>query len=204
MRSATGCPGGPGSPWAPAMAMKDPYHMTSRWKLLAAPLAVACAAVLVMTMGVVAPAVGRAERDDLHAGIVADFYRIEHAALCYLRDNGDAPSAAFDLSEGYDGGLVQRAFAPLRHQATWQGPYLAAPPARPTPQSFWSLAEPQALEDSDRDGAADELWVRLHRGYGELDDQTAAWLDATLDDALPDAGELRVTPTWIWFKVTER
>lgn len=187
------------------MASPDPFSMTSRWKVLAAPVSLAVLVVLVGSMGVVAPgAAEQAEREDLHAGLVADFYRIEHAVQAYLADNGEPPAAAFDLSDGYDGGLVQRTFAPLRHQGTWQGPYLPRPPARPTPQSFWSLAEPQALEDADRDGAADEVWARLHRGYGELDDATAEWLDATLDDGQPGLGGVRVTPTWIWLKIAER
>lgn len=187
------------------MSSPDPFRMPSRWKLLVAPVSLAVLAALVAGMGVVVPGgAARAGRDDLHAGIVADYYRLEHAVRSYLDDNGEPPAPAFDLSDGYDGGLVQRAFAPLRHQPTWRGPYLASPPVRPTSQSFWSLAEPQAMEDADGDGAADELWARLHRGYGELDDETAAWLDASLDDGQAGQGALRVTPTWIWFKLAER
>jgi len=186
------------------MAGKDPFLISGRWKLLAAPLALAASALLVTLMGVVEPLDARATRDDLRAAIIADFYRIEHAVLAYLEDNGDIPPAAFDLSQGHDGGLVQRASAPLRHQASWKGPYLVTPPARPLPQCFWSLAELQRMQDDDGDGAADEAWTRLHRGYGELDDVNAAWLDTTLDDGRPDAGGVRVTPTWIWFKITER
>jgi hypothetical protein len=186
------------------MAGKDPFLISGRWKLLAAPLALGAAALLVMLMGVVEPLDARASRDDLRATIISDSYRIEHAVLAYLADNGALPSAAFDLSEGHDGGLVLRAAAPLAHQATWKGPYLVTPPAHPLPRCFWSLAEPQLMQDDDGDGQADEAWSRLHRGYGELDDETAAWLDQTLDDGRPDAGGVRVTPTWIWFKITER
>jgi hypothetical protein len=185
------------------MAGQDPFLFSGRWKLLAAPLALGAAALLIVLMGVVEPLGLRASRDDLHAAIIADSYRIEHAVKAYLADNGRLPSAAFDLSEGHDGGLVQRASAPLAHHDTWNGPYLSPPPSRPLERCFWSLAEPQHLQDDDGDGQADEAWSRLHRGYGELDDETAAWLDRTLDDGQPDAGGVRVTPTWIWFKITE-
>jgi len=54
------------------------------------------------------------------------------------------------------------------------------------------------------DGRPDELWTRLNRGNGEVDDDTAAWLDRSLDDGRADAGKVRVTPTWIWFELAER
>lgn len=186
------------------MAGKDPFQpdTRSRWPVVIA--AVGALALLTTTMGVVAPIEANADTDELRAGIISDFYRIEHAAQAYVDDAGDFPAPAFDLSEGYDGGLRLRASAPPRQRKAWKGPYLEAPPARPTPQSFWSLSEPQHLQDEDGDSQADELWARLHRGYGELQDSTAAWLDRVLDDGRPDDGKLRVTPTWIWFKLLER
>jgi len=185
------------------MASKDPFQFTGRWKLLVVPVSIGVAFLLVGTMGVVRPLSRQSDEERLRAGIVSDFYRLERAAVAYVADNGEFPAAAFDLSDGYDGGLVQRAAAPVRHQATWAGPYLKASPPRPTPQCFWSLAEPQCLQDADHDSQADELWVRLHRGYGELDDETAAWLDRVLDDGQPGKGRVRVTDTWVWFEVAE-
>lgn len=185
------------------MASKDPFQVSGRWRLLVVPASIVVAFLLLGTMGIVAPIRHRSEADELRSGIVSNFYRLERALVGYVTDNGEFPAAAFDLSGGYDGGLLQRASAPVRHQPTWDGPYLRAAPSRPLPQCFWSLAEPQRLEDEDGDGQADELWVRLHRGYGELDDETAAWLDRVLDDGLPGDGRVRVTPTWLWFEVVE-
>jgi hypothetical protein len=186
------------------MSGTDPFRAGVRWRWPVGLAAVGALALLTTTMGVVAPLRGGVGEDDLRAGIVSDFYRIEHAAQAYVQDTGDFPGPAFDLSDGYDGGLRRRASAPPRQQGSWKGPYLELPPARPTPQSFWSLAEPQTMLDADGDGAADELWARLHRGYGELGDETAAWLDRVLDDGQAGGGALRVTPTWIWFKLLER
>jgi len=185
------------------MASKDPFQVSGRWRSLAIPLVFAAAVMIVGTMGVVDPLRDQATADDLRSAIVSDFYRIEHAALAYARDNGEYPAAAFNLSDGYDGGLASRTSAPARHQKTWSGPYLAPLPSRPTPQAFWSLAEPQSLRDADGDGQRDELWTRLNRGNGEVDDETAAWLDRSLDDGRADAGKVRVTPTWIWFELAE-
>jgi hypothetical protein len=185
------------------MASRNPFEVRSGFRLLVVPASIGAALLLLGTMGVVAPLSGGKDPEALRAAIVSDFYRLEHAALSYVSDTGEFPAAAFDLSEGYDGGLVGRASAPVRHQDSWDGPYLAAPPGRPLPQCFWSLAEPQSLQDQDGDGQADELWLRLHRGYGELDDETAAWLDAVLDDGRADGGRVRLTPTWVWFAVTE-
>jgi hypothetical protein len=186
------------------MSGKDPIQPGGRWRL---PLVVGVAAALTALasmMCVISPLRASAARDDLRAGIISDYYRLEHAAQDYVRDNGGFPGPAFDLSDSYDGGLRLRASAPPHQQATWKGPYLSAALARPTPQSFWSMAEPQVLQDSDHDGQADELWARLHRGNGEIDDDTAAWLDKVLDDGAADTGGVRVTPTWIWFKLLER
>jgi hypothetical protein len=185
------------------MASKDPFQISGRWKLLVVPVSIGIAFLLLGTMGVVSPLSGRTDDDQLRADVVSDFYRLERAAVAYVADNGEFPAAAFDLTGGYDGGLVQRTAAPVRHQPTWAGPYLRSPLKRPAPKCFWSLAEPQCLEDADGDRQADELWVRLHRGYGELDGETAAWLDRVLDDARPDQGRVRVTDTWIWFEITE-
>jgi hypothetical protein len=186
------------------MSGKDPFQPGNRWRKAAAIAALGVIATLGATMGVVSPIRDDANQDELRGSLVSDFYRIEHAAEAYVKDTGDFPGPAFDLSGGYDGGLFKRDSAPRRQQAAWKGPYLDPAPARPTRQSFWSLAEPQSLEDADHDGQADELWARLHRGDGELDDGTAAWLDQVLDDGQPGTGKLRVTPTWIWFKLLER
>ena len=185
-------------------ASKDPFQVTGRWRFVVFPLVFAAAVLTVGTVGVVQPLQEQVTADDLRSAIVSDFYRIEHAALRYVKDNGEYPAAAFDLSDGYDGGLRQKANAPVRHQKTWAGPYLAPLPSRPTSHAFWSLAEPQHLRDADGDGQADELWTRLNRGNGEVDDETATWLDQALDDGRPDAGRVRVTPTWIWFELAER
>ena len=185
------------------MASKDPFQITGRWRFTAFPLVFAAAVLTVGTMGVVQPLRKQATDDDLRGAIVSDYYRIEHATLAYVEDNGEYPAAAFDLSDGYDGGLCRRTSAPVRHQKTWSGPYLDALSLRPTPHCFWSLAEPQSLRDADGDGLPDELWTRLNRGYGEIDDETAAWLDRSLDDGRADAGKVRVTPTWIWFELVE-
>ena len=185
------------------MASRDPFQVTGRWRFVAFPLVFAAAVLTVGTMGVVHPLRRQASADDLRSAIVSDYYRIEHAALSYVEDNGEFPAAAFNLSDGYDGGLRQRTSAPVRHQPTWAGPYLDPLPSRPTSQAFWSLAEPQRLLDADRDGQPDELWTRLNRGNGEIDDETAAWLDRSLDDGRADAGKVRVTPTWIWFELAE-
>ena len=185
------------------MASKDPFQVNGRWRFVAFPMVFAAAVLTVGTMGVVQPLQEQTSADDLRSAIVSDFYRIEHAALAYSADNGEFPAAAFNLSDGYDGGLRQRANAPVRHQKTWAGPYLDPLPSRPTRQSFWSLAEPQRLIDGDGDGHLDELWTRLNRGNGEIDDDTAAWLDRSLDDGRADAGKVRVTSTWIWFELAE-
>ena len=44
----------------------------------------------------------------------------------------------------------------------------------------------------------------MHRGTGELDDATAAWLDQVLDDGKPGTGKVRVAPGAILFKLLER
>jgi hypothetical protein len=186
------------------MASRARVHVTGRWRFVAFPALFAAGVLLLGTTGVVEPLTRQVDADELRSGIVSDYYRIEHAALDYLRDHGEFPAPAFDLSDGYDGGLKRRANAPLRHQPAWAGPYLDPLPERPTKQSFWSLAEPQALLDADGDGQTDELWARLNRGYGQIDDENAAWLDVSLDDGVADAGMVRVTPTWIWFKLAER
>jgi hypothetical protein len=185
------------------MASKDPFQVTGRWRFTVFPLVFAAALLTVGTMGVVHPLQRLTTADDLRSAIVSDYYRIEHAALAYVEDNGEYPAAAFNLSDGYDGGLRRRASAPVRHQKTWSGPYLDTLSLRPTRHSFWSLAEPQSLRDADADGLPDELWTRLNRGNGEIDDETAAWLDRSLDDGRADAGKVRVTPTWIWFELAE-
>jgi len=167
----------------------------------------ACGAVAVAAVfglaGVVAPATLVPERTDLRAAILADHARLSAALSGFARDTGVLPKAVFDLTEGYDGGLLDATFVPAAVADAWRGPYIGARPSRPTPASFWSVAEPQLLLDLDRDGEADESCLRLHRGYGEIDDDTAAWLDGVLDDGDPQRGHVRVTPTWIWFRIVE-
>jgi hypothetical protein len=159
---------------------------------------------LLATMGVLVPRTDRGAGQDLRAAVLQDYYRLEHAVSEYVTDLGEFPAPVFDLTEGFDGGLADALFVPLELRERWHGPYLRSHLGRPTRSSFWSLVEPRVLHDGDRDGEADEAWARLHRGYGELDDATAAWFDEVLDDGVADAGIVRVTPTWIWFQLFER
>ena len=182
---------------------RDPFQFSPRLRALPIAAAGLALAGLAGLMGVVAPGESRLSRQDRQAAILADYYRLEAALVAFVRDTGQLPGAAFDLTEGVDGGLCERTFVPSDVLPRWRGPYLHARPSHPTPASFWGVAEPRVLVDRDRDGDPDECCLRLHRGYGEIDDETAAWLDQVLDDGRPDAGRVRVTPTWIWFQVAE-
>jgi hypothetical protein len=161
-------------------------------------------ALVMLAMGVVAPVSGAAVQAELGARIVRDIQRLRAAVADYALDTGAVPPAVFDLSRGYDGGMTDVDTAPFRVRASWNGPYLPGSMARPTPASFWGLTGRRRQLDRDGDGQDDELWARLHRGHGEIDDSLAAWCDAVLDDGAPDAGAVRVTPDWVWFHLIER
>jgi hypothetical protein len=160
-------------------------------------------ALLVLAMGVVSPASGETSSEALGPRIAHDIQRLRSAIAEYTLDTGELPTAVFDLSEGFDGGLSNPDTAPFRVRDRWDGPYLPGPMQRPTPASFWSLAERRLLLDRDGDGEEDECWIRLHRGHGEIGPSLAAWCDLVLDDGMPSAGAVRVTPAWIWFHLLE-
>ncbi len=186
------------------MSSKDPFLPASRWRMLPVPALAVAFLALVVSMGLVSPTHERLAAEDLRAQVVSDFYRLQHAASAFAKDNAAFPPAAFDLTGGLDGALTDRSFVPATLAATWKGPYLTPPMGRPTRNGFWSLAEPCCMRDADGDGAADELWARLNRGSGEIDDESAGWLDRVLDDGGDGTGTVRVTPTWIWFQLVER
>jgi hypothetical protein len=185
------------------MSSPDPFHTPSTWRvLLPAALFLAMLGVVVL-VGVVEPEglSGRAER--LRATVLQDYYQLEHAVDSYVRDTHALPTSTFDLSAGSPGPLSDRQLVPLPQQAAWHGPYLETGLSHPTGASFWSLVDPCLKEDADHDGESDEVWGRLHRGYGEIDDATAQWLDQVLDDGDGACGTVRVTDTWIWFQLLE-
>jgi hypothetical protein len=185
------------------MRSPDPFHCPSKWRvLLPGALFLAMLGVVVL-VGVVEPEVLSGEAQQLREAILEDYYRLEHAVGAYARDTRSLPSRSFDLTEGTASVLTDRTLVPLERHDAWHGPYLSPGLSHPTDQSFWSLAEPQAMEDSDQDGEADEAWGRLHRGYGEIDDVTARWLDQVLDDGDAARGVVRVTDTWVWFQLLE-
>lgn len=159
---------------------------------------------LVAVAGLVAPLPRATRSNAMQAAIVADLGRLRTAVVAYAQDTGELPPAVFDLEEGYDGGLTDRTFVPWRLRAAWRGPYLEPRLTAPAPSCFWSLAEPCLMQDGDRDGQPDELWGRLHRAQGTLDDELALALDRQLDDGDPAAGLVRVTPAWIWCQLIER
>ena len=186
------------------MASKDPFRPASRWRMLPVPVLAVGLLALVVSMGLVSPVRHRFSSEDLHKQVVADFYRLQHAVTRYVADTGAFPPAVADLTGGAGGGLSDKTGVPLAQAATWRGPYLSPPLARPARASSWSLAEPCCMNDRDGDGAADELWCHLQRGDGAIDDTSAAWLDRVLDDGVPDRGSVRVTPTQIGFELLER
>jgi hypothetical protein len=175
-----------------------------RWRPYLVGAILLSGVMLVAAMGVVSPASGGMDGADLRARIVRDLLRLRAAVADYSLDTGEAPPAVFDLGGAYAGGLLDADCAPFAVREAWRGPYLPGPMARPTPASFWSLAEPRRQLDRDGDGAEDEVWARLHRGHGEIDDALAAWCDQVLDDGAPGRGAVRVTPAWIWFQLLER
>lgn len=184
--------------------MPTPMTLTPpRWRALTLLGTGVALTLLLGSSGLLSPGAGAAEARELRAIVLEDRDRLERAVRDFTADTGAFPTAVFDLSEGYDGGLSDPLYVPRTVAAAWAGPYLRPRLARPTRASFWSLAEPCSMQDEDGDGQPDELWGRLHRGYGEVDDALANWLDATLDDGRPEQGLVRVTPTWIWFKLLE-
>lgn len=159
------------------------------------PLASAAAFALIVTAGLALPAREQGRRDDLVARITADATHLAGALEAYRRDVGAWPAPVFDLSSGYRGGLVERDFADAAHRPLWAGPYLQGL-GRPTTNGFWSLPATRPIDAPD-----DSKWLRVHRGFGEVDDDVATAVDALVDDGAPDRGAVRVTPSWIWFDV---
>lgn len=151
--------------------------------------------VVIVTMGLVVPVRDQERREGLVDRIAADATRVADAIAAYRADTGSWPAPAFDLSSGYRGGLVERDFAERDDRERWSGPYLADDLGRPTTNGFWSLAgtAPVAASPGSR-------WMRLHRGFGEIDDDVAAEVDALVDDGSGASGRVRVTPSWIWFE----
>jgi hypothetical protein len=177
---------------------QQPGARSSRMKWVA----LACAALLLSAV-----LVGQSQADDNNKAaraIFAEVKRLRAAVEGYVRDTGELPPAVFDLGAGYDGGLSDVANVPWRLRDAWHGPYLQPRPRPPLSSCFWSLAEPCHMQDGDGDGEADEVWARVHRGEGVLDDQLAALLDAALDDAVSTTGVVRVTPAWVWIQLIER
>ncbi len=166
--------------------------------------AVIAAVLLIALGGFVVPGSLSGGHEALQGVVLEDLPRLQLAVSRYLEDNGDFPATTFDLSEGFQGGLVHSAFVPWAHQATWNGPYLFESMSRPTTNSFWGVVAPRCAEDTDGDGEQDELWARLHRGFGEIDDQSAALLDALIDDGDGEEGRVRVTSSAIWFFLAEK
>jgi hypothetical protein len=170
----------------------------------AVALATAAVAILVLSAGVIGPPPEDDRQRELRATLLDDYYRLRGAVLAYADDTGEFPSPVFDLSGDYDAGLCDPVYVPFRVQADWAGPYLSEPIDAPVRGSFWCLSSARELDDDDGDGQRDEVWARVHRADDGIGDATAAWLDEHLDDGVPDQGEVRVTPTWIWLKLAER
>ncbi|MGQ0552543.1 MAG: hypothetical protein ACT4PU_04925 [Planctomycetota bacterium] len=186
------------------MSTYDALSMPPRWRpwtLLGLGLATVG---LFASMGLLMPATTTAGEDDLRATILNDLDRLEHAVSEFTVDTGAFPAPVFDLGEGYDGGLSDRSFVPFEAAQRWRGPYLRRSLQSPTRSSYWGLAEPRRLLDEDGDSEADELWARLHRGHGEIDDATASWIDQVLDDGNLTSGRMRATDGFLWFKLLER
>ena len=188
----------PGAGEAPIRSSRPKLPRTSLPWLSAAGVA------LLAVAGLVAPLSGGARSHAVQDSIVKDLGRLRAAVAAYAHDTGELPPAVFDLEEGYDGGLTDRTFVPWRLRAAWRGPYLEPRLTAPAPACFWSLAEPCCMQDGDGDGQPDELWGRLHRAQGTLDDELALSLDRQLDDGHPDTGVVRITPAWIWCQLIER
>ena len=167
-------------------------------------LAMGAVAIVVLSAGVIGQPPKDDRRLELRASLLDDYYRLRGAVLAYADDTGEFPSPVFDLSGEYDAGLRDPGCVPVRVQEHWAGPYLATPIDAPVRGSFWSLSSARELEDEDGDGQRDEIWARVHRADGGIDDATAAWLDEHLDDGAGGQGEVRVTPTWVWLKLAER
>ncbi|MHC4846444.1 MAG: hypothetical protein ACYTCU_09825 [Planctomycetota bacterium] len=177
---------------------------TRRGRRGALALGTAAVAVLVLSAGVIGPPPKDDRERELRATLLDDYYRLRGAVVAYAEDTGEFPSPVFDLSGEYDAGLSDRAYVPFRVHEDWAGPYLREPIGTPVRGSFWSLSSARCLHDEDGDGCPDEAWSRVHRADGGIGDATAAWLDEHLDDGVPDQGEVRVTPTWVWLKLAER
>ncbi len=172
--------------------------MTSPRRLrrpIAKPAASAAIAIVMLGMGVVLPVREQERREALVQRITADAAQVSTAIDAYRNDTGDWPAPAFDLSSGYRGGLADRDFVDSAHRETWRGPYLKTALGRPTTNGFWSMAATMPI-----DASRGSRWIRLHRGFGEIEDSVAAKIDMLVDDGNGAAGRVRVTPTWIWFE----
>ena len=177
----------------------DPFQSRSKWRVLLPVTAAGAVGFLLTLMGVVRTPDGGLSSEELRVAVLQDHFRLQHAAIEYVRDTHALPAPSFDISEGTPSALSDARLVPLAQQDGWHGPYLVPGLDRPTKASFWSLADAGALGPAET-GAA---WGRLHRGYGEIDDETSQYIDQVLDDGDGATGSVRLTDTWIWFKLVE-
>jgi len=184
------------------MPAPDPFQTPARWRLLLPLTAVLGIGLVVLLMGLVSPGDLGSGGDDLRATILQDQASLQRAVEAFVRDTHAPPAASFDLSEGVPSALSDARLVPFARQENWRGPYLSPGLARPTPASFWSLADPE-VSGPETDGMPACVWGRLHRGYGEIDDATAQYVDQVLDDGQPGRGAVQVTDTWIWFRLAD-
>ena len=101
----------------------------SSWRFCTPCLALAG---LLVVMGVVGPA-PTADPARTSQLVAREIGRLRVAVERYVDDVGEAPQSVADLSGGFCGGLRDPRFARSAHRERWQGPYLTAPCARPTP-----------------------------------------------------------------------
>jgi hypothetical protein len=181
------------------MVASDPFQPRSKWRVLLPLSATAAVGVLLTLMGVVSTPAGGVGADGMRMAVLQDHYLLQRAVRQYVQDTRALPASSFDISEDSPCALSDARLVPLAEQDAWRGPYLHGGLSRPTAASFWSLAEPGSL-GPDQAGAA---WARLHRGYGEIDDTSAQYFDRILDDGDLARGDVRVTDTWIWFKLAD-
>jgi len=159
---------------------------------------------LVVSLGLVSPSRSQqSQGEHLRTRVLSDYYRLQHAVSAFVADTQALPAPSHDLSEGLDGGLSDMTLLPDGLAGAWKGPYLSPKLGRPAPDIWWGVDKPCVRNDRDADGAEDELWARLHRGKGGIDDKTAAWIDATLDDGQPDAGTVRIEKDVLLFQLAE-
>jgi hypothetical protein len=184
------------------MAAPSYQAFPSRGRLrLLAGAAVLSTGLLLGQTGLLDPSAQGGGGGDLRVAVLRDHVLLKHAVESYVRDVHALPMPSFDLSAGSPSGLSDGRLVPLAEQAGWRGPYLSRGLSRPTPASFWSLAGREAL--SRVTGGPEATWGRLHRGYGQIDDEIARYVDEVLDDGEPARGDVQVTDTWIWFRLAE-